>query len=282
MKISASRPLVKSLVFFFFKIASNGDRNPAVGRRDMPWDPLGAWPNERRWIWLTAAFWVLRGPAFVENLYAAGDFIPDFFQDYASARNWFERQPIYADHHDTLPRYLHVSLDDRRSHVFLNAHAPTSVLLALPFAKLDFSNAFHAWNIASLAALAASILILQQQLRIPISPWSIAPLLSLLMLCHPLWEQTRLGQLTLVLLLLVTGSCATERSGRPRLAEDSRHPGIRRVPLGTKTPAFHWLAEGWVNYGAQSLSNVVWLADRQVRLGLPARTDGRKEGVWQP
>ena len=38
----------------------------------MPWDPLGAWPNERRWIWLTIAGWllVLRGPAFVENLQA--------------------------------------------------------------------------------------------------------------------------------------------------------------------------------------------------------------------
>ena len=32
----------------------------------------------------------------------------------------------------------------------------------------------------------------------------------------------------------------------------SRHSRIRRVPLGIKTSAFHWLAEGWVSYGARS------------------------------
>jgi hypothetical protein len=186
----------------------------------MPWDPLGAWPNERRWIWLTAAFWLLLlyGPAFVENLRATGDIIPDFLQEYASARNWFEGLPIYTDHHQTAPRYLHVSLDDKRAHVFANAHPPTSVLLAMPFAKLDFSNAFFAWNLLSLSALAASLWIVQRQLRITFSPLCVAPILSLLLVCHPLWEQSRLGQLTLVLLLLVTGSWSAERSGRPWLA----------------------------------------------------------------
>jgi hypothetical protein len=188
----------------------------------MPWDPLGAWPNERRWIWLTAFFWILllRGPAFVENLSAKSpqELVPDFFQEYASARSWFEGLPIYGDHHQTAPRYLHVSLDEKRAHVFVNAHPPTSVLLALPFARLDFADAFLAWNLVSRSALAASLWIVRRQLGIPFSPWSIAPLISLLLLCYPLWEQSRLGQLTLVLLLLVTGSWAAERSGRPWLA----------------------------------------------------------------
>jgi hypothetical protein len=186
----------------------------------MPWDPLGAWPNERRWIWLTVAFWVLllRGPAFLEKVRATSDIIPDFFQEYASARNWFEGLPIYADHHQTVPRYLHVSLDDNHSHVFVNAHPPCSVMFALPFAKLDFTDAFLAWNLLSLSALAASLWIVLRQLRIPFQLWSAAPLLALLLLCHPLWEQIRLGQLTLLLLLLVTGSWAAERSTRPLLA----------------------------------------------------------------
>jgi Glycosyltransferase family 87 len=198
----------------------DGQRHNECEGGDVPWDPLGAWPNERGWIWLTAACWllILRGPAFVENLRTTGGRIPDFFQEYASARNWLEGLPIYADHHRTAQRYLHVSLDDKRAHVFANAHPPTSVLFALPFARLDFRDAFFAWNLVSLSALAASLWIVQRQLRIPASPWSVAPLLSLLLLCHPLWEQSRLGQLTLVLLLLFTGAWAAERSGRPGMA----------------------------------------------------------------
>ncbi len=49
----------------------------------MAWNPLSAWPNERRWIWPTIAGWVLllRGPGFVEAVQAGSlaNFIPDFF-----------------------------------------------------------------------------------------------------------------------------------------------------------------------------------------------------------
>ena len=87
----------------------------------MPWDPFGAWPNERRWIWLTIAGWllVLRGPAFVENLQAKSTqvLVPDFFQEYASARNAFERLPIYGHHQESVRRYLGPQLNGQRSHV---------------------------------------------------------------------------------------------------------------------------------------------------------------------
>jgi hypothetical protein len=186
----------------------------------MLWNPLASRANEQRWIWLTASLWILlfRGPAFLGNVRSPGDVVPDFFQEYASARNWLEGLPIYTDHRQTAPRYLHVSLDSKRAHVFANGHPPTSVLCALPFAKFDFADSFLAWNLVSISALAGSLWIVQRQLRIPFSYWSIAPLLSLLLLCYPLWEQIRLGQLTLVLLLLLTGSWAAERSGRPWLA----------------------------------------------------------------
>ena len=188
----------------------------------MPWDPLESWPNERRWIWATIAFWVviLRGPAFIEDLQARppGELVPDFFQEYASARGWLEGNVVYADYAGSVQGYLGIQLDDRRSHVTVNAHPPASVLLALPLAKLDFPKAFLAWNIVSLAALAVSLWIVQWQLKIPVSASSLAPLVALLFLCYPLWEHCRLGQLTLILLLLVTGAWAAERSGRPLLA----------------------------------------------------------------
>ncbi|HLG51837.1 MAG TPA: glycosyltransferase 87 family protein, partial [Chloroflexota bacterium] len=43
-------------------------------------------------------------------------------------------------------------------------------------------------------------------------------MIALLLLCFPLWEQCRLGQLTLILSLLISGAWAAERSGYPRLA----------------------------------------------------------------
>jgi hypothetical protein len=186
----------------------------------MPWCPLEAWPNERRWIWLTIAGWllVLRGPAFLGDLQVKGRRIPDFFQEYASARSWFEGRPIYSDLHESAPRYLGVSLDKDHALVFVNAHPPTSVLLALPLAQFRFPDAFLIWNLVSLAALAASLWIAHWQLRIPFSAWSFAPVIALTLLCYPLEEHCRLGQLTLMILLLLTGAWAAERSGRPWLA----------------------------------------------------------------
>ena len=188
----------------------------------MRWDPLSTWPKESRWIWLTIAGWVLvlRGPAFFDTLQLANPprTLPDFFQEYAAARNWLDGRRIYEDHHDAAPRVVGVSLDDRRALVFVNAHPPTSVVVAIPFAKLAFADAFLTWNLVSLGALAASLWIVQRQLRIPISPWSAGPVVALVMLCFPLWEQCRLGQLKLILMLLVTGTWAAERSGRPWLA----------------------------------------------------------------
>ena len=104
----------------------------------MPWDLFGIRHREPRLAWLTLAFWlvILRGGAFVENFQARPptEFIPDFFQDYASARNWFVGLPIYADLHETAPRHLAIKLNDDRSYVWVNAHPPPSVLMVMPFA----------------------------------------------------------------------------------------------------------------------------------------------------
>ncbi len=188
----------------------------------MPWDPFSAWPNERRWIWMIIAGWVflLRGPAFVEDLQAKSpkELPPGVFQEYAAGRNWLVGLPIYIDHGEPSAQYLGPSFDDRRSHDVVVGHPPTAILLALPLTGLDFGHAFLIWNLLSLAALAGSLRIVQRQLKVPFSRWSLAPLLALLVLCFPLREQCRLGQLTLILLLLITGAWAAERSGYPRLA----------------------------------------------------------------
>ncbi len=102
--------------------------------------------------------------------------------------------------------------------ITVNAHPPTSVLLAFPFVGLDFPTAFLIWNLLSLLALGISILLLAKGLGIPISWSAIFSLVTISVLCNPLIEQLRQGQLNLVLLALITGVWACDRSGRQRTA----------------------------------------------------------------
>ena len=133
-------------------------------------------------------------------------------------RNWADGLPIYATFHDTVPRYLGRPFDEKYPLVYVNGHPPTSVLLAIPLLWLSFPSAFLSWNIISLASLAASLWIVQRQMRIGFTLWSVAPLAAFLLLSFPVWEHCQRGQLGLVLSLLATGAWAAERSGRPRLA----------------------------------------------------------------
>ena len=191
---------------------------------DRRWDPFGAWPNERRWIWATLAFWVVvfRGPAFVEDL-RLGDWalrvcFPDFAQEWSSARNYMNGLPIYGDLAAPMQRYTGGLLNLAHNFISINAHPPAAVLLALPLARLDFETAFLVWNLASLPMLALSLWMVSRGLRIPFRPWSIFPVTVLILLCGPLHQQMHQAQLNLVLLPLVCGAWAAERSGRPRLA----------------------------------------------------------------
>lgn len=174
----------------------------------------------RRAAWIAAAAWLVlaRGPEFARSFWPARGSVPDFFQEYSSARNLFNDRAIYQDMKSSLHRYLIGRADPTALHVEWNAHPPAAVLMVLPFAGLDFDDAFLVWNFLSVDALVISLWIACRALRIGLSPWSLCHPIVLLLLCHPLWEHMRQGQLNLVLLLLLTGMWASERSGRPRLA----------------------------------------------------------------
>jgi hypothetical protein len=142
--------------------------------------------------------------------------ILDFFQEWASARNLCNGLPIYANQEITAERYLgYRRQPDDLFFIEINAHPPTAVLLALPFAALDYREAFFAWSLFSLAALVVSLAVVVRQLGIAFSPWLLVPAATLLLLCNPLRQQINQGQLNLVLLLLITGAWAADRTGRP-------------------------------------------------------------------
>src|ERR1700722_4158402 len=111
----------------------------------MPWDPTNAFPRARwpLWVGLAAIVCALQGPAFLRDLRPPLDRGLDFFQDWASARNRTEGLPVYTRHEVTATRYLGVRVaPDDPFFVPVNAHPPTSVLLAMPLARLGYSDAF--------------------------------------------------------------------------------------------------------------------------------------------
>ena len=98
--------------------------------------------TECRWIWATLALWlvVIEGPPFADRFrvadWQARATLPDFFQEWSSARNVSEGLPPYTNLAIPVERYLGRPVDLSRSLVIINAHPPTSILLAWPLCRL--------------------------------------------------------------------------------------------------------------------------------------------------
>jgi alpha-1,2-mannosyltransferase len=157
---------------------------------------------------------IVQAPQLPTVAWPPREIVSDFFQDWASARNFLNGLPIYTEHTVTIPRYVGEVAPICYCNL-VNAHPPTSVLLLLPVAWLDYRPALVAWNLAGLVMLGVSLWIVCRQLEISLPVRSILPALAILLLCRPLHQQLFHGQLNLVLLLLVTGAWAAERSGWP-------------------------------------------------------------------
>ena len=185
------------------------------------WDPLGAWPQARPLLWSFLA--IIAGsamvPHYLDQLSRRDNSITDFFQEWASARNFLEGLPVYTNHRVTIPRYLG-KMNPGAGDLFveINAHPPTSVLITIPFGALSYCNALLVWNILSLCALFTSLWLVWRGLGIPFRRWSPLPTMTLLLLCFPLLMHIHFGQTTLLILLLLTGTWAADRVGRRMIA----------------------------------------------------------------
>jgi hypothetical protein len=176
-------------------------------------------PNWRkRLFWLAAAglVTVVYGPPFLACFRTTS--LRDFVQEWASARNFRAGRPIYEPQESSLA--YHMGYVRRPNHFFLerNLHPPTSVLLAIPLARLSYYDAFFAWNLLSLLPLGASLFLTARALAIRLTPWSALPIYTLLLVCNPLHQQLLQGQLNLVLLFLIVGVWSADRTDRLVLA----------------------------------------------------------------
>ena len=196
------------------------DRDRAADTPQVPptlWDPLAAWPAGRWWLWAGLAVLTicLQGPEFLQSLRPAPREGVDFFQEWSAARSFFQGGPLYGNLPDLAEQYLGVQVDRTRSHLQVNAHPPAAILLLMPLALLDYPDACLVWNLLSLAAFGASLWLVMRGLRIPYTSGAWFPLVTLLLLCNPLRQQTNQGQLSGLLSLLVTGIWISARTGRP-------------------------------------------------------------------
>jgi hypothetical protein len=161
----------------------------------------------------------MSGPLLVSTLRPDPDNCVDFFQEWASARNYLTGKPLYLIQGAVTEEYVGLppSPTEPGGPYFkrllkYNAHPPAAVLLGLPFAPLPYPDAVFAWNLVSLAAFAVALELIRRQLRWTLSVWALGPFLTLTLLFHPLLRQLYQGQLNLILLLLLVGSWTGRRS----------------------------------------------------------------------
>jgi hypothetical protein len=182
------------------------------------WDPFGALGAARIWVWAALALltFVTNAPTWAAAIRPGPTEGVDFFQEWASAKNLMVGSPIYADLEESARVYLRYTLaPGEQMRIRRNAHPPTSVLAAIPFALLDYPNGMLAWNITSLAALVVSLWLIGRELGLRPKPWTILPAITLAFLSNPLRQQISHGQLNLILLLILTMVWVADRSNRP-------------------------------------------------------------------
>lgn len=164
------------------------------------------------WLIIGPVICVVMGFAMVVRLRPNENMLNDFVQEWTSARNWLQGDPIYEDLHrsvaqDIRPELVHVLP------IRFNAHPPVCVLLTLPFGALPYHQAVVIWNVVSLAALGVSLVMILNAGGVGLPRWAWLPVVSLLLLSSPLGRQVAMAQLNLVLLLLFTLAWRLERTG---------------------------------------------------------------------
>ncbi|MCE9605438.1 MAG: DUF2029 domain-containing protein [Planctomycetia bacterium] len=196
---------------------------PAIERASVARASLEAaasdWPTTRRFVW--ACLLVLScfayGPGFYRGLVEPGKNFADFFQEWASARNYFTGRPIYTPQREAAQLYLKVTPSREEFFVEINGHPPSAVLLALPFGVLTYGFGFLLWNWLSVAALGTSAWLILRETGIRFSRWAWLPALTLAT-GNPVLQHLGCGQLGAFLLLLITATWIADRRGYVALA----------------------------------------------------------------
>ena len=187
----------------------------------LPFDaaPAGGWSFTQYVSWYTVAVVLLvaRGPVFVAAFAPPPGFVGDFGQDWAAARDYRAGLPLYGDGRAAFARHLG---PDARTDDLLprNAHPPASVLLALPFAPLDYAAAHLAWNLATFPLFVLAVAMVVRELGVTGWRPAVLPALGFAVCCDPLLMQLMVGNFGCVLAFLLAAAWVADRRGHAGLA----------------------------------------------------------------
>jgi len=129
--------------------------------------------------------------------------VVDSSQEWTSARNFQDGEPIY----DNMRKRLERELGLRKGvplHFERNAHPPATVLLVLPLGRMSYPAAHLAINLVSLLAVGAAVVLIPGRWGVAGSTTFRLTLVAALLLSAPLKAQWFYGQWNAVLLLLLT------------------------------------------------------------------------------
>lgn len=162
------------------------------------------------WVLAAVAAFALNGLPILGSLLPVDRGLKDFFQEWASARNWWQGRELYMPQRLTVREYLKRELAP--GEVEVNAHPPPAVLLALPLGRLEYTTALQVWNLLGLCLIAGSAWLIAKELSLELRLASVAPLV-VLFCSNPVRAQFDQGQLNAVLLALLTAAWYWDRRG---------------------------------------------------------------------
>lgn len=191
-----------------------------------PWyDPLAPLERWRPWVWgfLCVMVLFLQSSRFLGTLAGNLESGGDFFQDWASMRDWLDGRSPYEPLSESLERLLGIPVagvgkQGASMDITVNAHPPFSLLIILPFSLLPYQTAVLAWNLAMIGLFLLSMRITWQLLELPWNAWSIFPAATLFLLCGPIQSQVIQGQWNFILLTLLVATWQCIRSEKETLA----------------------------------------------------------------
>lgn len=243
-----------------------------------PWyDPLGASGKFRPFLWFLLFLLVvsLQGPHFIHSLPGNLNSGSDFFQDWASAKEWFEGRPIYGPLSDSLDHFLNIQADNKNitMDVHVNAHPPFSLFIVLPFAFLPYIHAMLLWNLVMLVFFVCSIVCVFKTMNLPWHWWALFPAGVLFLLCGPVQSQINQAQWNFLLLTLLLATDLFDLKNKPLLSGISL--GVATAVKLTPIFLVIWFLFGrkWKNLFGFILSFVVCNLLAIIVFGLPDMKD---------
>lgn len=181
---------------------------PPVSPTRTPWERVGVF------FLLLVAGLLLYGPRYVKSFRPPDDIFVDFLQEWLSAKNYYTGHAIYEHQVASVNRHIPGANHTEQSlTLHHNAHPPGSVLLALPFAGLNYWDAQFAWNLVGTPLFLTAIALAAWQLCRPFRWWHVVPIAAVVVWAEPVRATLMYGQINFFLVCLLTIGWVLDRRG---------------------------------------------------------------------